>query len=87
MSQVVTAPVEPNLHVFTPEEKDAMFKKLGDYIHAGNKEEFDKLLQIYPLDPKTCKILKRQIGIEALKASGWNLSEAVQEFGPEWLEK
>lgn len=87
MSQAVTAPVEPNLHVFTPEEKEAMFEKLTDYLLAGNKEEYNKLLKKYPLTPKAAKILEQEIGIEALKASGWNLSEAVQEFGPEWLEK
>ena len=78
---------EPNLHVFTPEEKEAMFEKLTDAILTDNKAEYDRLLKIYPLSLAACRSLKRQIGIEALKTSGWNLSEAVQEYGPEWLEK
>ena len=54
---------------------------------AGKEEEGSRLLRTAPLPPYLAKIYKEFIGIEQLKKSGWNLSEAEAEFGPDWLAR
>jgi hypothetical protein len=39
------------------------------------------------LAPYLARFYKKHLGLDALLASGWNLSEAVEEYGPEFLSQ
>ena len=78
---------EPNLKRYTPEEKMDIFLRAGELLEEGKKEEATKVLHEAPLDWRSAKILKETIGIEAMLALNCNLSEAVDHFGMEWLER
>ena len=54
---------------------------------TGDEEGFSRLLRTAPLPPYLAKIYKEKIGVEQLLKSGWNLSEAEAEFGPDWLTR
>lgn len=86
MDQAVTATREPNLRVFSKEEIEELLDRIGECVLNGNDEEVDRLIDILPLKPSTADYLKKDIGLQALIEEGCNLSEAVREFGPEWLE-
>jgi hypothetical protein len=51
----------------------------------GKFEEARKLERKIPLTPYLAKFAKEYIGADFLIKSGWNLSEAEAEFGPDWL--
>ena len=78
---------EPNLKRYTHEEKWDIFLRAGELLVEGKKEEATRVLREAPLDWRTAKILKETIGIDAMIANNSNLSEAVDHFGMEWLER
>jgi hypothetical protein len=53
----------------------------------GKLEEAEKLKKQIPLAPYLAKFLKDHLGIDALLQGGWNLSETVAEYGPDFLSK
>lgn len=85
MSQETTSHIEPNLRVFSDEEIREILDKIGECVLNDNDEEADRLIDILPLKPSTADYLKKDIGIQAMIEEGCNLSEAVREFGHEWL--
>ena len=52
---------------------------------AGDKEGGSRLLRTAPLPPYLAKVMKETMGVDFVKKSGWNLSEAEAEFGSNWL--
>ena len=78
---------EPNLKHFTKEEINEMVLQVGKLFKEGRKEEADDLINVIPLHWKSAQMLKEMVGIDAMIESGTNLSEAVDHFGMEWLER
>ena len=77
----------PQIETMTLDEKLAISNKALDLWDAGDKEGFSRLIRTAPMPPYLAKIYKEKIGVEELIKSGWNLSEAEAEFGPDWLSQ
>jgi len=73
------------LETMTIDEKLAISNKAFAMINAGDEEAGRRLLRTAPMPPYLAKIFKEKVGVEPLLKSGWNLSEAEAEFGPNWL--
>jgi len=71
----------------TLDEKLAISCKAFELLEAGDREGFSRLLRTAPMPPYLAKIYKEKVGVTQLIESGWNLSEAEAEFGPDWLSK
>ena len=71
----------------TLDEKLAISNKACALWQAGDKEGFHRLIKTAPMPPYLAKVYKEKIGAEQLIISGWNLSEAEAEFGPDWLNR
>ena len=54
---------------------------------AGDEEGATRLLRTAPMPPYLAKIAKEKIGSDFLINGGWNLIEAEEEFGSDWLTK
>lgn len=87
MAQAEMIGREPNLKRYTHEEKMNIFRRAFALLEEGKEEEATKVLRQAPLHWKTAKILKETIGIDAMIANNANLSEAVDHYGIEWLER
>ena len=70
----------------TLDEKLAISNKAGALWKAGDEEGCIRLMKTAPLPPYLAKVYKKTMGVEKLLKSGWNLSEAEAEFGPDWLK-
>jgi hypothetical protein len=53
----------------------------------GKFEEAEELEKQIPMAPYLARFYKKHMGLEALLKTGWNLSEAVEEYGPEFLSE
>jgi hypothetical protein len=53
----------------------------------GKIEEAEELEKQIPMAPYLARFYKKHLGIDALLKTGWNLSEAVEEYGPEFLSR
>jgi hypothetical protein len=53
----------------------------------GKIEEAENLSRTIPLPPYLAKFLKDHLGLEEVEKAGWNLSEAVDEYGSGFLSK
>ena len=69
----------------TLDEKLAISNKAIALIKAGDEERGRRLLRTAPMPPYLAKVMKDKMGVDFLIKSGWNLSEAEAEFGPNWL--
>ncbi len=78
--------MQPNLREFTIDEAGDLAVRVMELEEAGYFEEAERLSHEVPLIPGMANILKNTMGIEALIASGANLSKAVKEYGHEWLQ-
>lgn len=78
---------EPNLKRYTEAEIDEMLDRFADLTLSGKKAEAEELLALIPLLPQGAKILKEEVGIDAMIEYGCNLSLAVEAYGHEWLER
>jgi len=61
--------------------------KVIELEKQGRLEEARELLHSLPLPAYIAKWAKKRFGAEALIKTGWNLSEAEAEYGPDWLNK
>ena len=77
----------PQIETMTLDEKLAIACKAAALRQAGDKEGYSRLLRTAPMPPYLAKIYKEKVGVEELLKSGWNLSEAEAEFGPDWLSQ
>ena len=71
----------------TLDEKLAISNKALDLLDAGDQEGYMRLMKTAPMPPYLAKILKDKMGSDFLVKGGWNLSEAEDEFGRNWLNK
>jgi len=72
-------------NTMTLEEKTAIGLKALELKKQGKLEECEKVMKQIPLQPYLAKIAKDYFGADCLIKTGWNLSEADSEYGPEWL--
>jgi len=77
----------PQAQTMTLDEKLAISNKAFELLDAGDREGFSRLLRTAPMPPYLAKMYKEKMGVKQLIESGWNLSEAEAEFGPDWLNK
>jgi len=75
----------PNGQMMTNEEKIDIAYQSTLLRQAGDEEGASRLLRTMPLPPCLAKVYKEKVGVKELIESGWNLSEAEAEFGPNWL--
>jgi hypothetical protein len=73
--------------LMTLHEKLQIGMKSIELKKQGRIEEADKVKKQIPLPPYLAKFYKDHIGLDALLQSGWNLSEAVAEYGSDWLSQ
>jgi hypothetical protein len=77
----------PQAQTMTLDEKLALSGKAAALWDAGDREGFSRLIRSMPMPPYLAKVYKEKVGVKPLIESGWNLSEAEAEFGPDWLNK
>ena len=77
----------PQTKTMTFDEKFTILSKAIALKNAGDREGYNRLMKTIPLPPYLAKIAKEKIGPEFFAKTGWNLSEAEAEFGPDWLTK
>ena len=71
----------------TLDEKLTLSNRALDLLDAGDQDGYMRLMKTAPMPPYLAKIYKETIGVEQLKKSGWNLSEAEAAFGSDWLNR
>ena len=87
MSQADVTRKEPYMKYYSPEEINKMCLQVADLLSKGKRNEASMLLKEIPLLPKSAKIMKEMFGCKHVIESGYNLIEAVEEFGREWLKQ
>jgi hypothetical protein len=76
------------LQKMTLHEKLAIGMEVIALEKAGKPDEAMAMRKArIPLEPWLAKILKEKVGVDYLRKSGWNLSEAEMEFGTDWLDQ
>ena len=75
------------VQTMTDEEKVDTAYQASMLWRAGDQEGYSRLIRSIPMPPYLAKVYKEKVGVEHLINSGWNLSEAEAEFGPDWLSK
>jgi hypothetical protein len=79
---------EPDMpQTMTIGEKLDIFMKSRELEKQGKPEEAKSLEKQIPLAPYLAKFYKDHLGLEALLKTGWNLSEAEMEYGPDFLSR
>ena len=71
--------------IMSQEEKTAIALKAIEFKNQGKLEEYEKTMKQIPLAPYLAKIAKENFGAETLIKTGWDLTAAEAEFGPNWL--
>ncbi|GHT54290.1 hypothetical protein AGMMS49982_18730 [Bacteroidia bacterium] len=71
--------------IMTMDEKFAILQKVWALEDAGQKEEAQKIGMQIPLAPYLAKWGKEKVGVDFLLQNGFNLAEADEEYGKEWL--
>jgi hypothetical protein len=71
----------------TLDEKLAISNRAIALKKSGDREGYNRLMKAIPMPPYLAKIYKEKVGVKQLIESGWNLSEAEVEFGPDWLSR
>jgi hypothetical protein len=67
-------------------DKLVNLNKVRDLKAAGRLEEARALNLSIPLPPWLAKVFVEITSAEHVRNSGYNLSEAEAEFGPNWLD-
>ena len=71
----------------TISEKLAITGKAFELLDAGDREGYSRLTRSIPMPPYLAKVAKEKVGADFLIEGGWNLSEANEEFGHDWLSR
>ncbi len=79
--------LQANLKEYTDEECAEMGIRAYELRQQGRYEESDAAIADVPIIPGMAQQLKDEMGIEALIATGMNLSDAVKRYGMEWLNE
>ncbi|MFP3043250.1 hypothetical protein LQZ19_15660 [Treponema primitia] len=69
------------------EEKLKIGVQAVELRKQGKHEEAETLMRQIPLAPYLAKAAKETFGVDVLRQGGWDLSEANEEYGPNWLGK
>ncbi|GHT52348.1 hypothetical protein AGMMS49982_12310 [Bacteroidia bacterium] len=69
----------------TLKEKMAIGMRSFALEDAGHLEEAERVWKQIPLVPHVAKWCKEMLGVEALLQMGYDLSEAEEEYGKDWL--
>jgi hypothetical protein len=77
----------PQTETMSLHDKLAIGMKVLELEKQGRFEEAEKLEHTKPLPAYLAKWAKKRFGAEILLKTGWNLSEAEEEYGPDWLSK
>jgi hypothetical protein len=77
----------PQAHIMTLEEKTAIGLKALELKDQGKPEECERMMRQIPLQPYLAKFAKDHFGADFLIKNGWNLAEADEEYGTDWLNK
>jgi len=77
----------PNGQMMTDEEKIDRAYQSALLSQSGDEEGSIRLLRSIPMPPYLAKVYKEKVGVKELIESGWNLSEAEAQFGPNWLSQ
>ncbi len=54
---------------------------------AGDEDKADEMVKQIPMPPWLARVGKETMGIRFLLDAGFNLSEAVEAFGEDWLNE
>ena len=79
--------MQPNLREYSTTEAADLGHKWWELVEAGRHEEAEKVKLELPLMAGIANNYKQRYGIRALIDAGVNLSEAVKEYGNDWLEQ
>jgi hypothetical protein len=71
----------------TLHEELVIRNRAGELEQQGKAEEGMRLVKTIPLPPWMAKMLKEKVGVDYLRQSGWNLSEAEKAYGQDWLDR
>jgi hypothetical protein len=71
----------------TLKEKLAIGMQSIELEKQGKIEESIRVQKQIPLAPYLAKFAKEKMGVAFLLNEGWNLSEAEEEYGSDWLSK
>ena len=77
---------KPYIRHCSPEEIHAMCLQVAELLAGGKRHEAEIVLKEIPLLPKSAKLMKEMFGSRHVVESGYNLVEALEEFGPDWLK-
>lgn len=69
------------------DEKMAIIERSMELEEQGKLEEAWKVRRQAPLAPYLAKFHKEHLGLQSLLNSGWNLSDAVAQYGSEFLSE
>jgi hypothetical protein len=69
----------------TLDEKLTIACKAAALSKAGDTEGESRLIRTIPMPPYLAKVMKEKVGVDFLINGGWNLSEAEEAFGQNWL--
>jgi hypothetical protein len=75
----------PQSKTMTLEEKLDLRVKSLELEKLGKITEAEQLRKQIPIAPYLLKFYRDHLGLDALLKTGWNLSEAAAEYGPDWL--
>jgi hypothetical protein len=73
--------------LMTLKEKLAITMKAIELQKAGKEGDATTLERSIPLPPYLAKIAKEKIGVDFLISGGWNLLEAEEKYGKDWLTR
>jgi hypothetical protein len=71
----------------TFDEKMDTYMKSIELKRQGKLEEATRVQRSVPMLPWLAEWYKKRLGAERLIAGGWNLSEAEEQFGHDWLTR
>lgn len=72
----------------SPEERQRITEKMTEALYRGaSDEELDAIDARMPLAPALVFSLKETQGLQGLLESDFNLYDAVQEYGEDFLKK
>ena len=71
----------------TLEEEAAIMVKAIELKKQGKLDEYEQTRKQIPLQPYLAKFAKEHFGADFLVKNGWNLSEADELYGSDWLTR
>ncbi len=78
------APKKPKL---SEDEVSDIIQQANAAWKAGDRKRYRELGKQLPIPPLLADNFKRNFGLAVLLDGGFDLSEAVEEFGEEWLDE